>query len=70
MQQHPQQYRPFAGGYVSEFDEFMGRYLAKRPQVVEDRQRGWYIWWDHRVDFDELDKEHQSEVPEKPYHYE
>jgi hypothetical protein len=70
MQQHPQQYRPFAGGYVSEFDQFMNTYLAKKPQVVEDRQRGWYLWWDHRVDLDELDKQRESSVPEKPYHYE
>lgn len=70
MQTHPQKYRPFAGGYVSEFEQFMGQYLARRPQVIEDRQRGWYIWWDHRVDLDELDKQRQSSVPEKPYHYE
>lgn len=57
-------------GYMSEFDQFLHGYLAEHPEVVEDRQRGWYIWWDHRVDLDELDKQRDSSVPTKPYHYE
>lgn len=70
MTQQARKYRPFAGGYVSEFDQFMGQYLAQRPQVVEDRQRGWTIYWDHRIDPDELDQQRENAVPEKPYHYE
>ena len=64
-----QPYRPFAGGYVSEFDQFINGYLAQHPEAEEDRKRGWYIWWDHRVDLDELDKQRADSVPEKPYHY-
>ena len=56
--------------YVSDFSKFMGEFLKRHPDVVEDQQRGWYIWWDHRLDLDELDKQRASEVPEKPYHYE
>jgi hypothetical protein len=37
--------------------------------VEEDRRRGWYIWWDHRVDLDELDKQRENELPVKPYVY-
>lgn len=66
----PERYRPFAGGYVSEADQFLGQFLREHPEVEEDRQRGWYIWWDHRVDLDELDKQRAAEVPVKPYHYE
>ena len=65
-----QRYRPFAGGYVSEFDQFMDHYIASHPRVEQDRMHGWYIWWDHRVDLDELDKQRADTVPEKPYHYE
>jgi hypothetical protein len=57
-------------GYTSEFGQFMNNYLARHPEVEEDRQRGWYIWWDHRIDFDELERQRHSAVPEKPYHYE
>ena len=65
----PQRYRPFSGGYVSEMDQFLSKLLSERPDIVEDRQRGWYIWWDHRVDLDELDKQHRNEIPAKPYQY-
>ena len=57
-------------GFTSEFEQFLHGYLEQHPEVVEDRQRGWYIWWDHRVDLDELDKQRENSVPEKPYHYE
>ena len=70
MPRKPEQYRPMAGGYISEFDQFIDGFLAQHPEVEEDRQRGWYIWWDHRVDLDELDKQRKDSVPDKPYHYE
>ncbi|MES2320124.1 MAG: DUF3460 family protein [Pseudomonadota bacterium] len=63
-------YRPFAGGYVSEFEQFMDNFIATHPEAERNRRRGWGIWWDHRVDLDELDKQHADEVPVKPYHYE
>lgn len=66
----PQRHKPFHGGYVSDFEQFLNNYLAQHPQVVEDRQRGWNIWWDHRVDLDELDKQRADSVARKPYHYE
>lgn len=65
----PERYRPFSGGYVSEMDQFLARLLRERPDIVEDRQRGWYIWWDHRVDLDELNRPHRDEIPVKPYQY-
>jgi hypothetical protein len=70
MHTAPERYRPFAGGYVSEADQFLDQLLRDNPQLEEDRLRGWYIWWDHRVDLDELDKQRASEVPVKPYQYE
>lgn len=62
-------YRPFAGGYVSDFEQFMNSYLDQHPEVEADRQHGWSIWWDHRLDLAELDKQRESEVPAKPYRY-
>lgn len=74
MKRNPPQpgknFKPFHSGYVSEFEQFLNGYLAEHPDVVEDRQRGWYIWWDHRVDLDELDKQRSSSVAAKPYQYE
>lgn len=65
-----ERYRPFGGGYVSDFEQFMQGFLASHPEVEEDQRDGWYIWWDHRVDLDELDQQRRDEVPDKPYHYE
>lgn len=70
MTTKPEQYRPFAGGYVSEFDQFLQGFLEQHPDLEEERRRGWYIWWDHRVDLDELDKQREDSVPVKPYSYE
>lgn len=56
-------------GYVSEFEQFLNRYSAEHPGMEEDQLRGWYIWWDHRVDFDELSKLQADTVPYKPYFY-
>ena len=66
---HTEKYRPARKAYVSEFDQFMGDFLARHPEVEEDRKRGWNIWWDHRVDLDELDKQRENELPVKPYRY-
>lgn len=65
-----QRYRPFAGGYVSDFDQFMDRYLATHPDVGLQRRRGWDLWWDHQVDLGEIEKQRADTVPVKPYSYE
>ena len=70
MDKSVQHYRPFAGGYVSEAEQFLQEFLRQHPEVDEDRRRGWNIWWDHRVDLDELQKQRADSVPVKPYHYE
>ncbi|PWF41540.1 DUF3460 family protein [Massilia glaciei] len=70
MNPKPAKYRINRAAYASEFDQFLGDYLDEHPEVEEDQRRGWYIWWDHRVDLDELDKQRQDAVPVKPYYYE
>ncbi len=57
-------------GYVSDFEQFMQGFLDQHPEVEEDRRKGWYIWWDHRLDLADLDTLHANEVPVKPYPYE
>ena len=56
-------------GYVSEFEQFMGQFLAQHPEVVQDQCKGWYIFWNHKADLDELKKAEQSSVPMKGYEY-
>jgi hypothetical protein len=55
-----QNYRIFHDGYVSEFTEFMGHFLADHPEVVKNQKAGWHIFWDRVVDLDELKKAEQE----------
>lgn len=69
MKHKAEQYRPFAGGYVSDFERYLNGYLQQHPDVEDDQKRGWYIWWDHRYDPDLLDMAKRNEVPAKGYKY-
>lgn len=55
--------------YVSEFEEFIDRYMEQHPAVREDQRRGWNIWWDHRLDLDAVDRQRKDSVPPNPYYY-
>lgn len=69
MSAKQQGYRPGHAGYVSEFERFMGQFLAQHPEVVQDQCKGWYIFWNHKADLEELKKAEQSSVPMKGYEY-
>ena len=62
-------YRPRHSGYVSEFTRFIDGYLDTHPAAVESQHKGWYIFWDHKVDLAELERERQDHVPIPPYYY-
>ncbi len=53
--------------YVSEFTEFMDGYLKKHPEVVEDQQRGWNIYWNPKVDLAALKEAEENSVPDDEY---
>jgi hypothetical protein len=69
MNAKPVKYRIRHGGYVSEFDHFIDDFMVQHPAVEADQRRGWYIWWDHRVDLKDLEKQHGDAVPVKSYQY-
>jgi hypothetical protein len=46
----------------------MNGFLEKHPEVVEERRKGWYLYWDHHVDLDELEEKHDT-VPIFGYPY-
>lgn len=51
--------------YVSEFTTFMQDFMQTHPDVIADQRRGWNIHWDHRVDFDELERAGHDSLPQK-----
>ncbi|MEO6354530.1 MAG: DUF3460 family protein [Burkholderiaceae bacterium] len=54
---------------MSEFEQFIGTFLEEHPEVVQDQRKGWYIFWDHKVDREELKKAEEDSVPVKGYDY-
>jgi hypothetical protein len=69
MNTKPVKYRVRHGGYVSEFDHFIDNFMAHHPEVGDDQRRGWYIWWDHRVDLKDLEPQRGDVIPVKSYQY-
>jgi hypothetical protein len=54
---------------VSPFTEFMDSFLDEHPDVVEDQHRGWYLFWDHKADFEQMKEANKDSVPVKGYDY-
>jgi len=55
--------------YQSEFTQFMNDFLAKNPQVDNERRELRLTWWDRKLDLEDLRRWNESKVPQKPYVY-
>ncbi|MBI1890402.1 MAG: DUF3460 family protein [Burkholderiales bacterium] len=62
-------YKPGHAGYVSEFTQFMDKFLEEHPEAAKSQRIGWDIFWDHQVDPIELDRLGRDTVPVKGYDY-
>ena len=61
-------YGPGRKEYVSEFGRFLDGYLRAHPEVRNDQQLGWRIWWERPVDPRAIDRERQAELKPAAYH--
>ena len=59
----------FDPGYVSDFARFMDAYLHSHPEVVADQHTGWDIYWDKKVNFQELIEEKEDTVSAERFYY-
>lgn len=55
--------------YESEHTKFMRELFAKRPHLVEQQKEARAIWWDKKVNQEELKRFDESKVPQKSYVY-
>ena len=55
--------------YESDLTKFMREFLREKPHVLEDQRRGRAIWWDKKLDFEELRQQQESAVKQKAYVY-
>lgn len=53
--------------YVSEFEDFMSRFLDEHPEVREDQRAGRLLHWDRKVDLAAWEKAGRDSVPEDGY---
>ncbi len=55
--------------YESDLTKFMRELLRERPHIVEEQRRGRAMWWDRKLDFEELRRQKESAVKQKGYAY-
>lgn len=56
-------------GYESDTTQMIKNLLDKKPQILEERQRGRSMWWDKKLDQDTLKRNKESQVKQSPYVY-
>lgn len=55
--------------YESDFTTFMREFLAERPHVVEKQREGRALWWDKKLDLEDLKRGEASKVAQNGYVY-
>jgi len=55
--------------YESDHTKFMREWLEKHPEQIEEQQRGRALWWDKPQNQEQLRRDRESNVPQKPYCY-
>jgi len=56
-------------GYESDATRVIRELLQQQPQIVEEQKKGRSLWWDRRLDLDELRRARESRVKQKGYVY-
>lgn len=56
-------------GYESDTTRMIRDLLEKKPEILDERQRGRSMWWDKRLDQDTLRRNQESRVNQAPYVY-
>jgi hypothetical protein len=56
-------------GYESDATRMIRELLQKKPQLAEEQKRGRSLWWDRKLDLDELRRGEDSRVKQKGYVY-
>jgi hypothetical protein len=56
-------------GYESDATRMIRGLLAEQPQIVDEQKKGRALWWDRRLDLDQLRRARESQVPQKGYVY-
>jgi hypothetical protein len=55
--------------YESDLTKFIRELKEKNPNIERKQREGRAIWWDKELDFDELKRWQEAEVPQQGYVY-
>lgn len=61
--------RKIKTGYESDATRMIRALLESRPQIAAEQKTGRALWWDRKLDLDQLRREQQSQVNQKGYVY-
>ena len=56
-------------GYESDATRMIRDLLQEKPRIVDEQKAGRALWWDRRLDPDQLRRTQESRVPQKGYVY-
>lgn len=56
-------------GYQSDATRMIRELLQEKPQIVEEQRKGRALWWDRKLDLEQLRRTRESRVPQKGYVY-
>jgi hypothetical protein len=56
-------------GYESDATRLIRGLLEERPQIADEQKSGRSLWWDKRLDLDQLRRARESRVRQKGYVY-
>jgi hypothetical protein len=55
--------------YESDVTRMIRELLEQQPHIVEEQRKGRSLWWDKKLDLDQIRRTEESEVPPSPYAY-
>jgi len=56
-------------GYESDATKLIRALLEAKPEIAEEQREGRLLWWDKKLDPDQLRRARESGVPQKGYVY-
>lgn len=56
-------------GYESDVTRMIRDLLQEKPEIADEQKRARAMWWDRRLDLDELRRAQESRVKQKGYVY-
>jgi len=55
--------------YESDAAKLLSELIREKPQIAEEKTKGLTLWWDRKLDADQLRRAQDSEVKQQPYVY-